>query len=231
MRATLWQQVKGTTLDFLGYTLIPAFLNCVKWVWQRHPVQVHPATQALLEAGQPVVFMVWHGQMYTLLHRFWQQQLNTIPSILISQSRDGDFMTVTAGKIGFPHTIRGAHGRGGAKAAMAMLTHLQTPHQSIVCLVDGPRGPRHVVKEGIIQLAKKTKVPLIPVTGWVSTILFCLNRSWDKFQIPWLFGRVTLCVGAPIWVEEASTQAVTEQFNHYCETVTQTFPQTRHIIP
>ncbi len=70
MMATLWQQVKGTMLDFLGHTLIPAFLNCVKWVWQRHPVQVHPATHAFLEAGQPVVFMVWHGQMYTLLHRF-----------------------------------------------------------------------------------------------------------------------------------------------------------------
>ncbi len=236
--ATLWQNTKGATLDALGNTLIPAFLNWVKWVWQRHPIEIHPETQALLNAGQPVVFMVWHDEMYTLLHKFWQTGLPTIPHILISQSRDGDFMTATASRIGFPHTIRGAHGRGGAKAAMAILTHLRTPNHSLLCLVDGPRGPRHEVKEGIVQLAQKTNAPLIPVTGWVSTLAFCLNKSWDKFQIPWVFGGVKLYLGKPIVAKaivegqtvESTTQAVSEGFQSFCQAVQESNPQTTRWI-
>jgi lysophospholipid acyltransferase (LPLAT)-like uncharacterized protein len=236
--ATLWQKTKGVMLDTLGNTLIPAFLNWVKRVWQHHPIDIHPETQALIDAGQPLVFMVWHDEMYTLLHKFWQTALLNIPHILISQSRDGDFMTAAAGKIGFPYTIRGAHGRGGAKAAMAILTHLRTPNQSLLCLVDGPRGPRHVVKEGIVQLAQKTNVPLIPVTGWVSTLAFCLNRSWDKFQIPWVFCRVKLCLGQPVYTPksdgqstEAAATMVTAAFAGFCEAVQATNPPTVRIIP
>jgi lysophospholipid acyltransferase (LPLAT)-like uncharacterized protein len=235
--ATLWQKTKGVTLDTLGNTLIPAFLNWVKGIWKNHPVEIHPETQALIDAGQPLVFMVWHDEMYTLLHQFWQTALPSMPHILISQSRDGDFMTAAASKIGFPHTIRGAHGRGGAKAAMAILTHLRTPNQSLLCLVDGPRGPRHEVKEGIVQLAQKTNAPLVPVTGWVSVLAFCLNRSWDKFQIPWVFCNLKLCLGKPIYATktegqsaEQATQAVTSAFVSFCEAVQTTNPKTIRII-
>jgi lysophospholipid acyltransferase (LPLAT)-like uncharacterized protein len=232
-----WKKMKNTLLDALGSTAIPVFLNWVKWVWQHQPIDIHPETQALIAAGQPLVFMVWHDEMYTLLHKFWQTALPIVPHILISQSRDGDFMTAAASKIGFPHTIRGAHGRGGAKAAMAILTHLRTPNHTLLCLVDGPRGPRHIVKEGIVQLAQKTNTPLIPVTGWVSTRVFCLTNAWDKFQIPWVFGRVKLCVGKPIAVTPvegqsvtAATQAVTASFLDFCKAVETSHPKTNQVM-
>ena len=87
--ATLWQRTKGAMLDTLGNTLIPTFLNWVKGVWQHHPIDIHPETQALIDAGQPLVFMVWHDEMYTLLHKFWQTALPNIPHILISLYHSG----------------------------------------------------------------------------------------------------------------------------------------------
>ena len=55
-------------------------------------------------------------------------------------------------------------------------------------VADAPRGPRFVSKLGIIYLAKRTGIPIIPVI-W-SADRFWKLRSWDRTIIPKPFARI-----------------------------------------
>lgn len=64
--------------------------------------------------------------------------------------------------------------------------------------VDGPKGPPYKSKNGIIDLAKKAQVQVLPMTA-VGERYWQL-RSWDKLRIPKPFSRVAVCYGEPIKV-------------------------------
>jgi hypothetical protein len=63
---------------------------------------------------------------------------------------------------------------------------------------DGPRGPRERVKSGVVYLASRTALPVVPVAtaarrAWVF-------NSWDRFRVPHPFTRVMVGYGVPIAV-------------------------------
>jgi lysophospholipid acyltransferase (LPLAT)-like uncharacterized protein len=62
--------------------------------------------------------------------------------------------------------------------------------------VDGPRGPRGVVKAGLISMARLSGVPIAPVSISVSRA-WVLN-SWDRFLIPKPFSTVFIHWGTPM---------------------------------
>ena len=55
---------------------------------------------------------------------------------------------------------------------------------------DGPRGPVYVAAPGIVQLGRLTGCPVMPV-GVEYSRKWTL-KSWDRFQIPKPFARVTI---------------------------------------
>ena len=55
-------------------------------------------------------------------------------------------------------------------------------------VADAPRGPRFVSKPGIIYLAKRTGIPIIPVI-W-SADRFWKLQSWDRTIIPKPFSQL-----------------------------------------
>ncbi len=57
--------------------------------------------------------------------------------------------------------------------------------ESIAITPDGPKGPKEMVKEGVIKLAQITGTPIIPLV-W-STDKFKQVNSWDGFVIPFPF--------------------------------------------
>jgi lysophospholipid acyltransferase (LPLAT)-like uncharacterized protein len=60
---------------------------------------------------------------------------------------------------------------------------------------DGPRGPIFKVQPGIVYLAQKAGVPIIPVACALSKKK--ILRSWDKYQFPLPFGRIEAVYGQP----------------------------------
>ncbi len=198
-------------LPFFSKQLAPTFLNHVRWWWKTSTWEAHPETQALLDAGTPVIFAIWHGQMFTLVHPQWVNGISefseTIPPyVLISQSRDGDFIANVAKHIGFPHTIRGAHGRGGSKAVMAIQTLFTEKRGHLICLMDGPRGPKHQAKKGIVNLAFQLGIPIIPVAGVTPHHWFKFRSAWDVFEIPDMFSPIHVDLGKPLWVETSADE-------------------------
>jgi len=75
--------------------------------------------------------------------------------------------------------------------------------------LDGPRGPRHVVKPGPALLARATGVPMVGchialTDAWV------LN-TWDRLMIPKPFSRALMRVGRVIPVPPHADEAQREQ--------------------
>jgi lysophospholipid acyltransferase (LPLAT)-like uncharacterized protein len=65
--------------------------------------------------------------------------------------------------------------------------------------VDGPLGPRHVVKNGIIRIASTYGFDLLPASV-NSSRKMVLKKRWDRMEIPLPFARIGLVFGVPIKV-------------------------------
>lgn len=157
--------------------------------------QIDPETQALLDAGQPVIFAVWHGRMYSIIRACNPKKTN----ILISPSRDGDMIARALEKLGF-FAIRGSHQRNGTQALREMHRAVKNEKRSLIFMVDGPRGPRYKVKPGVIKLASQTRIPIVPIYSSNKKFLAIFKKSWDRFHYPMLFTSLRVNLGKPIYV-------------------------------
>jgi lysophospholipid acyltransferase (LPLAT)-like uncharacterized protein len=81
---------------------------------------------------------------------------------------------------------------------------MRARNADVVVTVDGPRGPRHKVKEGAVYLAAKAGAPLVPLRIFMSRS-FIFQNAWDKFQLPWPGARCRVVYGRPYRVSAEMT--------------------------
>jgi lysophospholipid acyltransferase (LPLAT)-like uncharacterized protein len=129
----------------------------------------------------PAVYAIWHANQYIYLakDRPQRQKFN----LLISPSNDGDMIAKVCHQMNFS-LIRGSTKREGVFAIRKMIQRLKN-EESIAFTVDGPKGPRQKVKEGLIKIAQMAQVPIIP-TMPATKYKFTFN-SWDKYELPYWF--------------------------------------------
>jgi hypothetical protein len=65
---------------------------------------------------------------------------------------------------------------------------------------DGPQGPRHKVQKGVIDLARLSGAPILPMA--FSSSKKKIFKSWDAFLLPLPFSRGVFVWGDPIYVEK-----------------------------
>jgi lysophospholipid acyltransferase (LPLAT)-like uncharacterized protein len=141
---------------------------------------------ARLELGGRVVFASWHQRFFG---GFYVPRIYGSPHcIMISRSRDGDFVAGVVAHIGW-RAIRGSSSLGGKEAlrqmADALLQDRVGGH-----IVDGPLGPPRVIKPGLISLAQRTGAAICP--AYVSYENPWVFNSWDRFMVPKPFSRALL---------------------------------------
>lgn len=147
-----------------------------------------------IDAGLPVTFAIWHGDELALLAFARRYSVAT----MTSTSKDGDLMDQALRYFGFK-TSRGSSTRGGARA-LAGILRLAKGSNPVVA-VDGPKGPIHRVKPGVIEIAKKLECPIFPA-GLANTNCHVFRKSWNQAYIPLPFARVTLVWGAGMTVPD-----------------------------
>ncbi len=161
--------------------------------------------QAQIKAGHPAVFAFWHGDCLAMTLEMRRALPFGDVYIMASHSRDGAlmarFLTLAGARI-----VRGSSSRGGARALLTLVRQM-TPRDSAALAIDGPRGPRHVVKEGVLLLARRTGLPVVPVVAHIARKW--MVRSWDRTEIPQPFTRLVMAYGDPLYVpRDADVEAI-----------------------
>lgn len=123
---------------------------------------------------------------------------------LASLSSDGDIVTFVMNRLGFK-TVRGSSSRGGPEARDD-LVEITNQGWFTALTVDGPRGPRRRVKGGVVDVARRSGVAIVPLVA-VADRIWVLHKSWDQFKIPKPFAKIVIAYGDPI-VVSADTQGL-----------------------
>jgi SAM-dependent methyltransferase len=79
---------------------------------------------------------------------------------------------------------------------------------SVMVVPDGPRGPREIVKPGVITLAALSGAAIVPVALGASSEWRL--RSWDGFRIPRPFARCVVRFAEPIAVARGADRDARE---------------------
>jgi lysophospholipid acyltransferase (LPLAT)-like uncharacterized protein len=144
--------------------------------------------------NQRFIYAFWHQRQvfFTVSHRGDKM------SVLISKSVDGEMISETIRLCCGVTSVRGSTTRGASDAVRGMITALKSG-LDLGITPDGPKGPKEEIKEGVMYLAQKLKIPILPITNAQSNRLI-LKKTWDQFQIPMPFGRSVVVYGKPILV-------------------------------
>lgn len=154
------------------------------------------------------IYAIWHQN---LLGGFTSHY--GIPHVvIISPSKDGEIVATTCKKIGYI-PVRGSSSRKG-KAAIDEALILLKNKVPMANAVDGPRGPAHEVKRGVIEIAKKTQLPIVPIS--VIPKKYWYFKSWDKFRVPKPFTKIGIQYGQPIYIPK---DLELNSYQNYCEIV------------
>lgn len=154
--------------------------------------------EAYWARGERVILTFWHGRLLMMPFGYPGQSA----AILISQHRDGEYITRIAERLGFV-SVRGSGTRGGA-GAFRQLIHALRAGANVVITPDGPKGPRERAKLGAVELARLTGAPLFPVAFGAAPAR--VLESWDRFLIPCPFARAGYVWGEPLHVERQATR-------------------------
>ncbi len=132
---------------------------------------------------------------------------------LVSRFRDGDIAEKFLLSLGY-RVVRGSSEEGkpqkGGSVGLLRLIKVLKEGNTVAITVDGPKGPYGKVKAGVILLAQKTGVPIIPV--YVDFEWYIRLKTWDRLIIPIPFSRAKVRIGNPLWVlPEDSIEAKREE--------------------
>lgn len=139
------------------------------------------------------VLAIFHGSQLIPLYLMRNRGITPMASL----SSDGDFTTTVLHSLGYG-AARGSSSRGGARALLEMVKLLKGG-TDVAFTVDGPRGPRHIAKPGIVLLAQKSQAPVIPL-GIAYEKAHRL-KIWDRFEIPYPFTRAFFQIGKPFSID------------------------------
>lgn len=157
------------------------------------------AVAPLWAARAPVIYAVWHGRVLLLPYLYGHRGCH----VLTSRSRDGELVARWIRRFGL-EPVRGSSTRGGAEA-LRLLTRALRAGREVVVVADGPKGPREVLKPGVIALARLSGAPIVPVS--VGASREWRLGSWDEFRIAKPFARCAMRFGEPIHVSGAAGRA------------------------
>lgn len=143
---------------------------------------------------------LWHEHLFAGIVAHAGQSFAPLASL----SSDGEIVTFVMDRLGFK-TVRGSSSRRGEEARDELVEITERGWFTAIT-VDGPKGPRHRVKGGIIDVARRTGVAALPMVA-LADRAWVLSRSWDQFKIPKPFARIAVHYGAPVFVP-AETQGL-----------------------
>jgi hypothetical protein len=181
---------RAKTLGISWVLLIVVRLLSLTYRFRFERREATDQARALHERGS-YCLALWHEHLFACIiaHRGGRF------APLASLSSDGDIVTFVMNRLGF-NTVRGSSSRGGPEARDD-LVEITSQGWFTALTVDGPRGPRRRVKGGVVDVARRSGVAIVPLVA-IADRMWVLHRSWDQFKIPKPFARIVIAYGDPI---------------------------------
>lgn len=196
MKSPLLERIVLSAGPWLAARLIRGIHKCL-----RTGMVGDEPLRALWAGRRPVILAFWHDQLFLMATGYYGQGAK----VMISASKDGELIARTMEYFDIG-SVRGSSTRGGKAAFREMLELAKEPFD-LAFTPDGPKGPRHQVKEGVVQLARLTGRPVVPMA------FACSHgrrfNSWDRFLLPYPYGRGIYAFGEPLYYDRAESP---EQF-------------------
>jgi lysophospholipid acyltransferase (LPLAT)-like uncharacterized protein len=175
-------------LGFVIAWLVRVWIGTVRYRYRALGANVDP-TQPTLQGRYLYAF--WHENILLPAYHYGRPDIG----VLISEHADGEMIAQACRHLGF-QLVRGSRTRGGSKALRAMLNLSRSIHLAIT--PDGPRGPRRHVQPGVVYLAARTGMPIVPIG--VGFQRAWRMKSWDRFALPYPCSAAVLVTGEPLCV-------------------------------
>lgn len=182
-----------TLLFHAGTLLGPWLIRILGATWrvQWFGVEHHQACQA---DGRNVILAIWHGRLLPLAYTHRERNIQ----ILISRHQDGEIIRRVTKSLG-NGSVRGSTGKGGARAILQMAKRAREGCD-LAITPDGPKGPSAVAQAGVLRIAQRAGIPIVPLTSASSRKR--VLSSWDGFQIPAPFAHLVVAYGPPIEIAD-----------------------------
>jgi len=138
------------------------------------------------------LYCIWHDQIMMTVFTGRPQKM----AGLVSAHQDGSYLAESMKLVGIT-PVRGSSKRGGSRAMRELLERVRDYHVAIT--PDGPRGPRHKIKTGIIYLASRSGRGIIPAAHSCRHA-WHIRGNWTDMMIPWPFTVLYARGGPPFFV-------------------------------
>jgi lysophospholipid acyltransferase (LPLAT)-like uncharacterized protein len=191
--------VKGFRFALAGWIGRGAIAGLMKTVTFR--IEDLERYQAFRERDEPVIIALWHGRLLPLVYHLRGQGI----AAMVSQSKDGEYIARVIRGWGY-YPVRGSTSRRG-REALQELVH-EGRARSIAITPDGPRGPRQKLQSGVVVLAHRTGLPVIPLACGCTRAWW--PGRWDRVLVPKPFSTVTVRYGEPYRVPRDASHAEIE---------------------
>ena len=188
------QRAKIYLVSRLGYWAIALIGRSLRW-----ETTGLENLDAIHRTGNRAIFAFWHGSIVPATWYFRDRGI----VVMTSMNLDGEMIAACIQRYGYG-AARGSSSRSGFRALAEMARKVLAGHD-VGFAADGPRGPRHVAKQGPVILARKTGAGI-----------FCFHvalkrkiqlHSWDRFEIPVPFSRARVFAAPAIWIAKDADEA------------------------
>lgn len=126
------------------------------------------------KAGKNVIVAFWHSRQLMAPYAYGGP---VRMRVMVSRHGDGELIAQLLGYFGMAAS-RGSTTRGGM-AALRTLIRNARQGEDLAVTPDGPRGPVQKVQMGVIELAKLTGLPIVPLT-FDASLKKKLNRGTNS---------------------------------------------------
>ncbi len=184
-----WMTPIGPEVPYLGRAFAGA-LSLLGRTWRFHTVGAEHEAAARRVCGR-IIYALWHGRLLTLAFAYRGRGVRT----LVSRHRDGEILAHALESLGY-EVRRGSSRRRGTAAFLGLLEEARRGDVAIT--PDGPRGPAGALAPGVLHLAQRSGLPILPVSCTASSSWRI--GTWDRILLPRPFARVTIQVGRPVLV-------------------------------
>lgn len=147
------------------------------------------------QSKKPHVLALWHGDLFSFIAL--GDRVSVRYAALVSDSKDGEIAARFLESLGVI-AVRGSSSRGGVKALLRLKRIMAKDNTLGVFAADGPKGPRHQCKDGVIFMGHRADANIIAARAypkWKKVL-----NSWDRFEVPLPFSKCVVHISEPMTV-------------------------------